>query len=244
MSHTALPQINLYDPALLEVHDPWSLRNIVCATVGVMVVMGVWGTLASQQVAALNTEKASLETQVKSAQTNTQQLAAKLAEQKPDPVLEQKLNDTKQLLEGRGVVLQTLDQGFKQEALTPGQVLTGMARAVPSGLWLTGFSLDMDSRQLEIRGRTLDPAQIANYANSLGKESAFAGRTFAALEVLNSSQLKPAAAEAPAAPGGQPNATARPATAPAPVQTAMPVFHAFRLSSVAADKPKGGKEGL
>lgn len=200
MNSPVRAQINLYDPALREVVDPWSLRNIALAATGICVVMILWAALAISTRASLQNELTEVDATTKGSQEEIKRLAAAIAEQKPDPQLEKEVSQSQAYLQSRTQVLAVLQRGFTPEALTPADVLSGLARQVPRDLWLTAFSLSLDSGELEIRGGTNDPVQIASYVSSLGKEKAFAGRTFATLEVTKTKPVEPASAAIPAAP--------------------------------------------
>ena len=231
-AHAGLPQINLYDSALQEVYDPWSLRNVVLAGLGVFLVMLVWAGLAQHRQSGLRAEQSAMQGRLDAAQTEVRQMAAQIAARTPDAALERELQQSKEHLEGRMAVLGALRQGLTPASITPADVLRGLARQVPSGLWLTAFQLNMDNGVLDIRGRTTDPARIAVYVADLGKEKAFAGRTFAGLELVQGQQPSQSAS-APDPQRVQPAA----AQEAKPAEPALPPHHQFRLRST-LEEPK------
>ncbi len=61
--------------------------------------------------------------------------------------------------------------------------LLALARQSQPTLWITGVTITGDSQDLEIKGRMLTPNALPAYLQSLQRESLFAGRRFAQLEV-------------------------------------------------------------
>ena len=61
--------------------------------------------------------------------------------------------------------------------------LMALGRQAQAQLWITGLSIQGDGRQLELRGRTSDPATLPPYLARLNEEERFKGRRFAQLEL-------------------------------------------------------------
>lgn len=61
--------------------------------------------------------------------------------------------------------------------------LLALSRQAQSQLWLTGLLIEGDANNLELRGRTTDPARLIPYLSSLNKEDLFKGRRFAQVEM-------------------------------------------------------------
>lgn len=244
MTVDAVAQINLYDPALRAQQDPWTSRNLLRVSLLCLVVMGAWISWAQLQRARVQTAAAVLAPQLKEAQAEALRLAAQMAAHKPDEKLERELAELRERLRLRGDVLALLKKGLAPEAISQADVLRGLARQVPPGLWLTGFHVDAETGALEIIGRTNDPALIPGYVRQLGAEKAFVGRTFAALSIAHNKPQPVAAATTatPAPAGSAPVSAITPAVAPQAVAAApaappaVPAFHEFRLSSTLADK--------
>jgi MSHA biogenesis protein MshI len=207
MSH----HINLYDPALLRQRHWLTAANLLFALVMVAVILLGWGAWARIQGGTLATETTALADQIAAARDESVALATQLANRKPDPKLELDLAAMKELLGVRLSIFTALGQGVAPNAGGYADYLRGLARQTIAGLWLTGFSVGVDGSRMEIRGRTLDPALLAEYIHRLNAEPAFRGHRFAALNL---------AVPAPA-PGTAPADTA--------AVSAPPPFHEFAL---------------
>ena len=88
--------------------------------------------------------------------------------------------------------------------------LRALANLAMPGVWITGFVWDAASNDMEIRGRTTDPALLPEYIQRLNREPALRGRAFAALNIAEGKPEQPAAGS--------------PATA-----SRLPPFHEFTL---------------
>lgn len=226
-------QINLFDPALQRQYDPWTSQNLLRALLAILAVSATLSAIATWRSLSLDQSLQALTPALESTRQEVKQLNEQLGNRKPDARLEEELNTARLRLGARSEVLEILRKGLAPEATTQADWLRGMARQVPTGLWLTAFSVNTDSEHLEIRGRTLDPALIPEYVRRLNAEKAFKGRTFAALQIAGS---KPAAdnrtATAVAAPAAPANATG-----PAPLR-----YHEFTLSAVRASDSRTATE--
>lgn len=235
--------INLFDPALVPQHDPWTARNfgIGLATVGV--ACAAWGIWAHWRAADAAAALQSVAPQLQSARAEAQQLGKQIGIHVPDAALQAEFDKFHAILDARTDVLALLRKGMSPETGNPAEWLRGFARQIPNGLWLTGFSVNADSGALEIHGRTLDPSLIAEYVQRLNAEQAFQGRTFAALNITGPGENKSSAplpaqtpgappVGAPALPAGA-NGTTPPSKAPSTSEPAR--YHEFALTSSPAD---------
>lgn len=237
-----MQQINLYDPALQKQFDPWTSRNLLLALGAVGVLCLTWGGWAQWRKSTAEAGLAEITPRLQMAQRETSELTKRVADYKPDSRLERELNEAAQRLEMRTEVLGILQKGLSAEATQQADWLRGLARQAPQGLWLTGFTLNTDTDVLEIRGRTLDPAMIAEYVQRLNAEPAFKGRTFAALNITTGNtspaEDKNAAVAKPNPAAALPNSKPAGAAAPAPQAPATNSykFHEFALTSGQADQ--------
>jgi MSHA biogenesis protein MshI len=228
--------INLFDPALQRQNDPWSALNLkrgLAASVLLCALGSGWGYWQKSTTSA---SLSTLQPQLQEARNEAQQLRQKIASYRPDANLEAELNDARLRLESRAEVLALLKKGLSPENGNPVEWLSGFARQVPNGLWLTGFNINAETGALEIRGRTVDPGLVPEYLRRLNAEPAFRGHTFAALKITSGEQgktgnttLASAPAQAGAPPAGAPaQAATIPSDKPA---SAGRGFHEFVLTS-------------
>lgn len=229
-------QINLYDPALEQKHDLFSLTNVVGLGVLLALFVGTMGYLARVELPALQARSSLIDSQLKITREQIAALGQQLAGRKPDPRLQQELGAAELLLAARGEILETLKLRLGPDAGDFADYLRGLARQSVSGLWLTAFNLDVGGG-MEIRGRTVDPALIPEYIRRLNAEPAFQGRAFSALTLAEGKPDPLPAGAAPAAP-----------TAPAAQIAQKAPFHEFMLTPARTEgallsqaSPPGGR---
>jgi len=193
-------QINLFNPALRPKRELFSSVNVAIAAAITLVAVAVVGSVASGLAAQRRSEAQAADAALKSAQGRLTQLAQTAAAAKPDAKLKTELETARSLVKTRDEVLAALHRGSVGGG-TAGyaEVLRSLARQSLSGLWLTGIRGDPATGDLELRGRTLDAALVADYVRRLNAERMLAGHSFAAL-----SMDRPNLADKSAAPASAP----------------------------------------
>ncbi|MGE5467832.1 MAG: PilN domain-containing protein [Ignavibacteria bacterium] len=232
-------QINLYDPSLLRRRELLSAANLAIASGVLVVLLGVWGGVVRSRLGAVEGESQMLAPQVQTIQTQKDMLQAQLAAMKPDPQIEADLAAARGLLDLHSRQLGELKKGVGTESGGFAEYLRGFARQTPAGLWLTGVSIGDSGGTMEIRGRMMDPALLADYIRRLDAEPAFKGREFSALKIstggADAQDQAPAAASPAPAPASRPAPTGAAGTAP-PVP-AVARFYEFALSPILPRQP-------
>lgn len=191
-------QINLYDPTLRKKRDWLTLGNLVLGAAVMLVIIIGAGVFARSGLAELRSQAAEGETRLKQLRAQVEALAQNVEGQKPDAHLERELVAKRRLLEMRGRVLQGLRQRLTADAPGFADFLRGLANLTMPGVWITAFVWDATNNDMEIRGRTTDPALLPEYLRRLNREPAMRGHAFAALNIAEG-KAQPAASEAPEA---------------------------------------------
>lgn len=176
-------QINLYNRALAPQHALLSGRNLAIASAASIALVLVLGSIADSRLAARKIEAEQATGQLKVVQERLQQLAQQVASAKPDPALQAELDKLTAQVASRATVLSVLEKGLTAPGSGYSEILRGLARQSLSGLWLTGISVMADSGEMELKGRTLDRALVAEYLRRLNDEKVFEGRSFAGLHL-------------------------------------------------------------
>ena len=218
----ASQQINLYETRLRPRHELATARNMAFATLAVFAVMtalSLWTRMEAKHKSEIS---AGLQAQLTAGQTQLTELSKAVAERKVSPALANELAIAKSMLAARNEVIAVLDSGKVGNTTGFSEIMLGFARQAQSDLWLTGISVTGGGEGIEIRGRLLDPARLPVYVQRLRGEPVFAGRRFAALEMLG---VDPAELKADASAGGQ-----APTSEQAPEAT-LPRFVEFVLRS-------------
>lgn len=176
-------QINLLNPSLRKPRDWLAATPLAIACCSVLVLVAVVYASARMQADGLERAAAGQATQLKVGQERLVAVAKTVAARKPNAQLAADLASARTELQGRQAIMAVLDGGAIGDTRGFSDYLRGFARQVPSGLWLTGFTIGAGGSEMEIRGRMLDPATLPEYIHRLNAEPAFQGRSFAALSI-------------------------------------------------------------
>jgi hypothetical protein len=212
-------QINLYDARLRRQREWLTATNLALAALVLLLIVGGVGGWARSQASDREATVAALQPQAKALQDQLLVLAPQVSSHKPDAALEQELAAAKGKVESNTAILAMLQKGLGPGAVSFSTYLSGFVRQTPSGVWLTGFSVDGDGSGMEIRGRTVDPALVPQYIKRLNGEKAFQGRAFSALQV-----------SIPAPIADSATATATPTGVAASSKPAVVPYHEFTLT--------------
>lgn len=195
-------QINLYHPRFLKQREWLTLGNLVLATVTLYAALAAAGGWAWQDAARRSEAAAAAEAQLKSAKDQVEAATKAAATRKPSPQLIAELESAEGLLRRRGDIARLLESGAIGSTGGFAEYLRGFARQMPQGLWLTGFTIGAGGNDMEIRGRTLNPAMLPDYIRRLGGEAVFQGRSFAALTMNRGEPAAGAVSSAPTPAAG------------------------------------------
>lgn len=180
-------QINLYNPAFVPKREWLTGKNLAMTAALVyasLVAAGGWATRQAQQQAAA---AKSAQEQLKLAQEALDATRKMLEGRKPSAALQAEIERTRRLYAMRDEVLGVIG-GAMGTADNPrgagfGDYLNGLARQSREGLWLTGFTVSAGGGGMVLRGRTLDKGMLPEYVQRLNAEPAFAGKSFAGLQM-------------------------------------------------------------
>lgn len=204
-------QINLYHPRFLKVRDWLNLGNLALAAALVAVVLGAWALVARNEASQRQAEAATLNAELDTVRATIEE-ANRKSSQPANPQLLAEVEHARLALAHREEIARLLESGAVGNSSGFSEFLRGFARQVPSGLWLTGFTLGAGGSDMEIRGSTFDEKIVPDYIRRLGGEKVFQGRSFSALSLQ-----REAAVGTPAAPvAADPEA----AVSPAPTSSA------------------------
>lgn len=175
-------QINLLNPALRPKIDFVSPANVAWAVLASLVLVGVLGTICTARLQAFKADAAAAADQLKTFQDRVSLLTLKVASAKPDASLQSELDKLRAQIEARDAVMAAAGSG----APVPGNgyvdVLKALARRTTQGIWLTGISVSA-SGSLELTGRAIDRAIVAEYLRRLNEEQVLAGRSFSGMKI-------------------------------------------------------------
>jgi hypothetical protein len=174
-------QINLLLPALRPRFDWLALPVVAGVALAGLVLISILAVLGLTQAVNLKASEAEIKNQLAAVQQQVQTLGQSLAARQGDTSLDRQIVAARLALTQRQEVLAVIAQGDITQGSAYSGLLQGFSRQIVDGVWLVGFGFA--DKEIEIRGRLLDPALLPTYINRLNDEPAFAGRRFAALDM-------------------------------------------------------------
>lgn len=176
-------QINLYNPALLKKRQLLTADSLAIVVALLLLAMVAGGAVIRVQAARLGAEETSLNGRLTAAREQVLALGKQMTGRSADPQLQNELDALSGVLATRQTAMTVLERGLGRDTVAYSAYLQGLARETPAGVWLTGFTVGDDGSGLDIRGRTTDPALLAEYIRRLAGDPAFKGRAFAAMQM-------------------------------------------------------------
>ena len=214
-------QINLLNPSLIKQKD-FLNPNTIVITLGVLLagMLGYYG-YAHKQLTVLTVQRSQTAEVLLATQASLQQTTLLHTPHTMSKVLIDKIAHLEQKETMQQYILQTVNQSSASPEKGYAALMRAFAKQSLNGLWLTSFSIDSASEQLNISGRSLQSELVPEYIARLGNEPALKGKLFSA---LNMSRPKETALINTA-----PVATT--ATTAAQTQTKEPQYIEFSLQS-------------
>ena len=176
-------QINLINPALIEkkklfssTHLQWTLGMVLAA----LLVFYATSEYRVRVLARQAREAAALEAKREA------QLASLSEGFKPRQKSEALAGEIAKLeaqIRDRNAAMAILQGGGLDNSQSFSGYMTAFARQIVSGLWLTGFSISGDGKDMVVEGKTLRPDLVPLYISHLNNETVMHGVTFASLEM-------------------------------------------------------------
>lgn len=189
--------INLYNPELLPRADRLDLGHglaymALALLVGVIALAVIHRDLAREEALAARAKEVLLQREDEVTRLSTQ----------PRPAVDPQLVAAIAAAQGER---DRLDMALAVSGLTPpppqfSRVLDGLARWMPSDVWLT--TLAVDGAGVTLEGWALNGEPVAQLARNLGQDAAFGGQRFARFELERQPPLgtPPSAPDAPPQP--------------------------------------------
>lgn len=190
-------QINLLSPAFQKPRDWLTLKAVAAAVLGtaaLMLLLGAWLAWQLAPGAAVSTagdaagKGAAADGGLQQAQAQVADLKARLAERRRAMAAEmRRVREVEQAIARVQQALRPGAGGEGGDGVAAGHsdddapyssYFEALAHQAHASLWITGFSVSADGRQLELRGQALDAAVLPDYLNRLNAEPLFKGRRF------------------------------------------------------------------
>ncbi|SDS97057.1 MSHA biogenesis protein MshI [Pseudomonas oryzae] len=180
---TAMPNLNLYQPAQPASAGRPSRALLLCAVLALL--LAVLGDAAWQlwRLHGLESLVATAEQEAAQAEAELATARREFREPQADPRLPQRLAEVERdnrELQRVADYLKVL-QAERSGGFSP--ALDALAERHLGGVWLSTIRLEQGGRDLLLEGASQQPALLPVYLNSLGRSPAFAGRQFARFDL-------------------------------------------------------------
>ena len=176
-------QINLYQDVLLDRPEPLQSRQagillgvVLCCLAG-MAFYCFW------QADTLRQKSVELKQQEELLRAKVSQLEKDFPEPRQDALLKEKIVHLEAGIKGKK---QALNYFSSRDREGNGQILgslEGLAKFPLKGVWLREVRLHDQGREVLLSGSALNPEQVPEYLQLLGRENVFGGQVFARLKL-------------------------------------------------------------
>jgi Fimbrial assembly protein (PilN) len=219
-------EINLLNTALIKQKDFLNAFNIAI-TLGLLsaMMMGYFG-YAKKELSDLTIERSQIAEQLSAMDLQLKQATLMHTPHAPNKALLVEMSQLEQKEKMQQHILQIVKQSSASPEKGYAALMRAFAKQSIDGLWLTGFSFDNASEQLNINGRTLQANLVPEYISRLGHEPALKGKLFSALNM----RLPKAEENKTATPQINNGAASSPSTTEA-LQAPPPPYIEFALQS-------------
>lgn len=177
-------QINLLSPAFQRPRDWLTLRAVagsVLGAVGLLLLLGAW--LAWPWAPGQHDPSDGADGGLPQAQAQVAELKVRLADRRR--AMDTEMRRVREVEQAIARVQQALRPAEDGDEAPYSAYFEALAHQAHASLWITGFSVSADGRQLELRGQALDAAVLPDYLGRLNAEPLFKGRRFDHLTLGN-----------------------------------------------------------
>lgn len=176
-------QINLFNNNVRKSGLPFSVLNMLQGAGAILFcALLIYGYLVyqSQELGQQLEEKSK---SLMSEQARLANLAADLSRQRSGMTLDQELKKVTGEAVAQREIIDALKNGVIGNTRGYSAYMQAFARQMVNGLWLTGFSIDGDAKQMSIGGAALSPDLVPGYILRLNNEKVMRGKTFTSLQM-------------------------------------------------------------
>jgi hypothetical protein len=176
-------QINLYSKISRKQTSAFSLEGMALGQVVILICALLYFAYVVYQTMELKHQLVAADANIASEQTKLDNLNMEFAKKRSGLTIEQELKNTEAELSAQREIINALKSGVIGNTNGYSEYMRAFARQVVSGLWLTGFSIEGDAREMSLSGAVLSPDLVPGYILRLNKEKVMRGKTFTSLHM-------------------------------------------------------------
>lgn len=176
-------QINLFNPIFLKTKKVLSAIALF-QTFGLVFLGSVLLlAFAIEQSTGLAKHAEMVTAQLRTAETQVAKLRAQAVLPGNNKALEASLAKLEADIKNRQKIATVLQKNNFGNTQGYSAYFVAFARQIPSGLWLTGFTINGGGNEIGLQGRTLKPELVPTYVSQLKRELIMQGKSFSALQM-------------------------------------------------------------
>lgn len=142
------------------------------------------GVVLEQRTQSLREQHAANEERLQREQDQQRKLASEISQHTKNPALEAEAARIERRLAAVRQDLGALKDGAGGDVRGISEFMRALAHQGIDGVWVTGFSVGGAGDDISITGRALRADLVPSYLKRLGQDPYFAGRSFAALDIM------------------------------------------------------------
>ncbi len=187
-------QINLYQKVSRKQTSAFSLEGMALGLGVILICALLYFSYVVYQTMDIKHQLEAGNAKLASEQAKLDSLNTDFSSKRSGLTYEQELKNLEAELSAQHEIINALKSGVIGNTQGYSIYMQAFARQVVSGLWLTGFSIVGDAKQMSLSGGVLSPDLVPGYILRLNKEKVMRGKTFTSLhmQLPNVEEGKPA----------------------------------------------------
>ncbi len=176
-------QINLFNPIFLKTKKVFSAISLL-QTFGLVLLGAICMVMyVIYQSTGLMRSADIVTAQLRNAEAQIAKLRAQAVVPVANKALAASLTKLEADIQNRQKITAVLQKNDFGNTQGYSAYLVAFARQIPTGLWLTGFTISGGGNEISLQGRTLKPELVPTYVSQLKREPAMQGKSFSALQM-------------------------------------------------------------
>lgn len=176
-----IQQINLYQGSTRKSVPVFGANHLIKGSLGLVVVVIVMTSIGMWQTSTLRSSVEDSRNRLQALTTETEALKAEYPEIPVDSGLQEKLADSRRLIDAMRKFLDYLTDSQSARAQGFSTYFEGLARHKIPKLWFSGVTVTDGGVNLKLAGTTLLPERVPKLLQLLRAEPAFRGKLFGSL---------------------------------------------------------------
>jgi hypothetical protein len=176
-------QINLFNPLFQPQKKVFSAAMMAASLALLALGVGALAAYGQVRTGALRAEAAAGAARLEQKQARLVSVSAEFAPRQKSKEIDREIAEAQAQLLALRNISHVIERGELGDTSGYAGYFKALARQSVTGLWLTGVSVSGGGRDIGIRGRSLDPANLPGYLARLTGEPLMQGKSFASLSI-------------------------------------------------------------